>query len=165
MAPLMAMSARIRVSFVTIVRQMQNVPLRNLKDVISMVAQLNSSSLSVMTGIMVMMENDHALDLAHHHHVDPVLAQDRALQLASAVVRDHAHHDQNPAHAADHPKSHDHEAAPDLDQLIISDADRALDHDLRSIWTTRITTMKKRKSHTQTDSKNSPEPHFPNKLR
>lgn len=41
MVPLMAMSARIRVSFVTIVRQTQNVPLRNWKDVISMVAQLN----------------------------------------------------------------------------------------------------------------------------
>lgn len=112
-----------------------------------------------------MMENDHALDLAHHHHVDPVLAHGRALQRASAVVRDHAPHDRNPAHAVDHPKSHDPEAAPDLDQLIISDADRALDHDLRSISTTRITTMK-RKSHTQTDSKKSPlNPFFPNKLR
>merc|ERR1719285_708682 len=117
MVLLMAMSARIRVSFVTIVRQTQNVPLRNWKDAISMVAQLNSSSLSVMTGTMVMMENGHAL------------------QRASAVVRDHAPHDRNPAHAVDHPKSHDPEAAPDLDQLIISDADRALDHDLRSIWT------------------------------
>jgi len=135
MVLLMAMSARIRVSFVTIVRQTQNVPLRNWKDAISMVAQLNSSSLSVMTGTMVMMENGHALDLAHHHHVDLVLAHDRALQRASAVVRDHAPHDRNPAHAVDHPKSHDPEAAPDLDQLIISDADRALDHDLRSIWT------------------------------
>merc|ERR1719285_172559 len=62
---------------------------------------------------MVMMENGHALDLAHHHRVDPVLAHDRALQRASAVVRDHAPHDRNPAHAVDHPKN----------------------HDLRSIWT------------------------------
>jgi len=104
--------------------------------------------------------NVRALDPAHHHHADPVLARDRAPQSASAAAHDHAL-DRSPAHAVAHPKSHDLEAAPDLDQLIISDADRALDHDLRLI---RITT-KKRKSFIYTDSTISQKPLFPNKLR
>jgi len=80
----------------------------------------------------VVIANVHDLDPDHLHHVDRALVHDHAPQCANAVARDHAL-DRSPVHAVDHPKSHDHAAAPDHDQLIISDADRALDHDLRSI--------------------------------